>query len=208
MDPMDQEPDSEEPGGDAAGEAQAHGEPPEGGPQGEAAREGADPVPDGAGASALDAIAADVAAIDTHIYSLRREHRAYAKLLVSAVTGRPPEADPPEDGAGADADAEAEADAGGEAAGDAVGLAALADAVRDIAVGLDALRHEDSDSVRDLRQALEQRREASPDAAGGGAPDAGPSDPAAAYQGALADLEMPYIPQYGGRAAEEDRSNQ
>lgn len=206
MDPMDQEPDGEEPGGDAAVEAQGHGEPPEGGPQGEAAREGAGPVPDGAGASALDAIAADVAAIDAHIYSLRREHRAYAKLLVSAVTGRPPEADPPEDGAGADA--EAEADAGGEAAGDAVGLAALADAVHDIAVGLDALRHEDSDSVRDLRQALEQRREASPDAAGGGAPDAGPSDPAAAYQGALADLEMPYIPQYGGHAAEEDRSNQ
>ena len=204
MDPMDQEPDGEEPGGDAAVEAQEHGEPPEGGPQGEAAREG--PGPDGAGASALDAIAADVAAIDTHIYSLRREHRAYAKLLVSAVTGRPPEADPPEDGAGTDADAEAEADAGGEAAGDAGGLAALADAVHDIA--LDALRHEDSDSVRDLRQALEQRREASPGAAGGGAPDAGASDPAAAYQDALADLEMPYIPQYGGHAAEEDRSNQ
>lgn len=206
MDPMDQEPDGEEPGGDAAGGAQGRDEPPEGGPQGEAAREGAGP--DAAGASALDAIAADVAAIDTHVYSLRREHRAYAKLLVSAVTGRPPEADPPEDGAGADADAEAGADAGGEAAGDAGGLTALADAVHDIAVGLDALRHEDSDSVRDLRQALEQRREASPDAAGGGAPDAGPSDPAAAYQDALADLEMPYIPQYGGHAAEEDRSNQ
>lgn len=206
MDPMDQEPDGEEPDGDAAGEAQEHGEPPEDGPQGEAAREGADPVLDGAGASALDAIAADVAAIDTHIYSLRREHRAYAKLLVSAVTGRPPEADPPEDGAGTDA--EAKADAGGEAPGDAGGLAALADAVHDIAVGLDALRHEDSDSVRDLRQALEQRREASPDAAGGGAPDAGAPDPAAAYQDALADLEMPYIPQYGGQAAEEDRSNQ
>lgn len=208
MDPMDQEADGEEPGGDAAVEAQEHGEPPEDGPQADAAREGADPVPDGAGTSALDAIAADVAAIDAHIYSLRREHRAYAKLLVSAVTGRPPEADPPEDGAGADA--EAEADVGSEApvAGDAGGLDALAGVVHDIAVGLDALRHEDSDSVRDLRQALEQRREASSDAVGGGAPDAGASDPAAAYQNALADLEMPYIPQYGGQAAEEDRSNQ
>lgn len=199
MDPMDQEPDGEEPGGDAAVEAQEHGEPPEGGPQGEAAREG--PGPDGAGASALDAIAADVAAIDAHIYSLRREHRAYAKLLVSAVTGRPPEADPPEDGAGADADAKADAD--GEAAGDAGGLAALTGIVHDIAVGLDALRHEDSDSARDLRQALEQRR-----GAGDSAPDGGDPDPAAAYSSALADLEAPYIPQYGGHAAEEDRSNQ
>lgn len=202
MDPMDQEPDGEEPDGDAAGEAQGHDRPQEGGPQGDAAREG----PDGAGASALDAIAADVAAIDAHIYSLRREHRAYAKLLVSAVTGRPPEADPPEDGAGADADAEAEA--GGKAAGDAGGLAALADIVHDIAVGLDALRHEDSDSARDLRQALEQRRGAVPGGTGDSAPDGGDPDPAAAYSSALADLEAPYIPQYGGHAAEEDRSNQ
>lgn len=206
MDPMDQETDGEEPDGDAADEAQGHDEPPEGGPQGEAALEGADPGPDGAGVSALDAIAADVAAIDAHIYNLRREHRAYAKLLVSAVTGRPPEADPPEDGAGADADAAA--DAGGEAAGDTGGLAALADAVHDIAVGLDALRHEDSDSARDLRQALEQRRGAVPGGTGDSIPDGGDPDPAAAYSSALADLEAPYIPQYGGHAAEEDRSNQ
>lgn len=200
MDPMDQEPDGEDPAGDAADEAQGHGGPPEGGPRGDAVRKGVDPGPDGAGVSALDAIAADVAAIDAHVYSLRREHRAYAKLLVSAVTGRPPETDPPEDGTGADAGAGEGADAGG--------LAALADIVHDIAVGLDALRHEDSDSARDLRQALEQRRGAVPGGTGDSAPDGGDPDPAAAYSSALADLEAPYIPQYGGHAAEEDRSNQ
>lgn len=194
MDPMDREPDDEEPDGNAAGEAQGHDRPPEGGPQGDAVREG----PDGAGTSALDAIAADTAAIDAHIYSLRREHRAYAKLLVSAVTGRPPEPDPPEDGGGAAPD-----DGGGDGGDGVGGLAALAGIVHDIAVGLDALRHEDSDSARDLRQALEQRR-----GAGGSAPDGDGTDPAAAYSSALADLEAPYIPQYGGHAAEEDRSNQ